>query len=285
MAQQRLTTASEHYRQQSLLVAAGVVAARRERESPLESLIRVLLAFRALLFRSGVASVPRMLDEQGLDLAAAGSPRFDPLMDVASDGRAMATLLDLARSEGADFDSIVTTQLQDAGRVGQSLAVAARPEVTGYVRMLQLPSCSRCLILAGRVYRWSTGFERHPNCDCVHIPVAEATAGDLTTDPDAAYESLPQEWRDKNFSKADQRAIADGADLTQVANARRGMRSAQVFGRELQVTTEGTTRRGVARRAMGAGRQVRLMPESIYRISEGDRREALRLLKLYGYIR
>lgn len=34
----------------------------------------------------------------------------------------------------------------------------------GYVRVLNPPSCGRCAILAGRFYRWSAGFQRHPMC-------------------------------------------------------------------------------------------------------------------------
>ena len=55
-----------------------------------------------------------------------------------------------------------------------------------------------------------------------------------------------------------------------------------VHGVEMQVTRESMTARGDAKRAMD-GRGVRLMPESIYKAAD-DRDDAIRLLRLYGYI-
>lgn len=296
-----------------MLVAAGLTRARGERESTLGALIKVILALRLLMFRRGVRAVPEMLREQGLDLAPIGSPSFEPLLDVASDGRPLASLLEFAQqADSATFDRIVTTQLQDAGRTGESLATAVRPQVTGYVRMLQMPSCSRCIVLAGRVYRWSDGFDRHPQCDCIHVPTSEDVAEDLTTNPNRAFDSLPSaaelgerypgltvEQRRKRglysqediFTAAGAQALRDGADMGRVVNARtlsnrRGTRSsvysAQAFGRDVLATY---TYQGAMRRLRNGDRPpVRLMPESIYELAEGDRAEALRLLRLYGYI-
>jgi hypothetical protein len=134
-------------------------------------------------------------------------------------------------------------------------------------------TCDRCLILAGRVYRWNAGFQRHPRCDCRHIPATEDVAGDLTTDPKAAFEAMPAAEQERVFGKAGAEAIRDGADMARVVNARRGMYTA---GGRL-FTREATTRRGT-------GRRVRLMPEQIYREAEGNRGEAIRLLRLHGYI-
>lgn len=279
-----LSSAAEHRRQQAALVASGVVAARTAQRDTLDRLVALILALRLVLFRRGAAAVPAMLAEQGIDADPVAEPGFGPMVDVASDGRPMRSLLELARTDpGVDLDRVVATQLQDAGRAGESLAVAARPAVTTYTRMLQLPSCGRCVILAGRAYRWSTGFQRHPLCDCIHIPTTEAAAGDVRTDPVAAIRSMTEVEQSKALTVAGARAVRDGADPAQVVNARRGMSTAQVAGRALAVTSEGTTRRGAARKAMG-GRPVRLMPESIYELAEGDRAEAIRLLRLYGYL-
>jgi hypothetical protein len=77
------------------------------------------------------------------------------------------------------------------------------------------------------------------------------------------------------------------------------LETVNVFGRDLYVTTEGTTTRGLAGVRLGArengvkaseearytsARAPRLMPESIYQIADGDRDEAIRLLKRFGYI-
>jgi hypothetical protein len=107
------------------------------------------------------------------------------------------------------------------------------------------------------------------------------------------------------FTAAGAQAIRDGADVAQVVNARRGMTVAA--GR--RVTTQGTTRRalfggyeidpdtGRLRRRRAAELQrvpgqrtrsvtaVRLMPEQIYAEAGGDRAEAIRLLRLHGYLR
>ncbi|WML63649.1 Hint domain-containing protein [Rhodococcus sp. AH-ZY2] len=138
------------------------------------------------------------------------------------------------------------------------------------------------------------------NCDCRHIPTREDRADDVTTDPKAYFDSLTVEQQDKLFTRSGAEAIRAGADINQVVNADRGMATTQVYGRELATTTEGVTRRGLAydamRRAGYAQRDTdvrngryfqarapRLMPEAIYEIAE-DRADALRLLRLYGYL-
>lgn len=211
------------------------------------------------------------------------------LAETAADGRPLETLLfqpaataARARREGrtrqeshiigyAQLDMIVRTEVADAGRVATGVQVAATPTV-GYVRMLNPPSCSRCAILAGRFYRWNAGFARHPRCDCIHIPATEDTADDLRTDPARYFESLSAPEQNRLFARDGAQAIRDGADVSRVVNARRGMYVAG--GRRL--TREGTRSRGA--------RRVRLMPEQIYREAGGDRDEALRLLNLHGYI-
>lgn len=155
------------------------------------------------------------------------------------------------------FDRLVESLVQDAGRAAQSVAVAARPEV-GWVRHLTLPSCERCAVLAGRVYRFSQGFQRHPNCDCTMIPVTVASP-DFTYD----FRELALSGQVTGLSKADRQAIRDGADPTQVINARRvsGMRES---GRVLW-------------------RRDRMTPEAIYR-QASTRDEALELLRRYRYL-
>jgi hypothetical protein len=101
----------------------------------------------------------------------------------------------------------------------------------------------------------------------------EDTSGDFRTDPGEAF----RERRVKGLSKADEQAIQDGADMSQVVNARRGMSVAG--GRKM--TREGVTRRGFAGSRL-QGRQ-RLMPEELYRQAV-NRDDAIRLLRLHGYL-
>ena len=288
-----LASAEAHYVRQQRITAAALTAARRARFGSLDRLVAVVAAGQVLAARDSAASVPLMLAEQGIETDVAGVVSARALAGSASDGRGLRGLLDFTRDPRVTdylFALIVSTQLQDAARGAASVAIAARPKVTGYVRMLNPPSCSRCAVLAGRRYRWNAGFERHPKCDCRHVPASEDTAGDLTTNPHAYFESLSKAEQDSAFTKAGAQAIRDGADAGQVVNARRGMETAQrgrltrtkAFGQDLYVTSEGMTKRGTAYAARG-GKKVRLMPESIYELAE-DRADAIRLLKAHGYI-
>jgi hypothetical protein len=254
----------------------------------------------------GVASDGRGLDSlmYGAVITAKSSVASGLPVEVAWDDGLTALML---RAQ---------TQIADASRAAVGLGIAARPEV-GYVRMLNPPSCPKCAVLAGKFYAFNSGFLRHPGCDCRHIPSRENRSRDLTTDPQVYFESLSPQEQDKIFTKAGAEAIRDGADIAQVVNARRGMSTAQqnvagwipkgrlsrteVYGQQIATTTEGITRRGAAYRAMReagyARRQTdvrngrryfrarapRLMPEGIYEIAE-DRADALRLLRLYGYL-
>lgn len=261
-------------------------------------LTMILTAGQLALAREASAYTLTAADEFGIAGASAGGLVPEALAGVASDGRALDSLLYealipvrtlLGQGGGLrvslevgqeHLDRMVTTQMADAGRAASSVETAVQRNVTGWVRMLTLPSCDRCAVMAGRFYRWNEGFDRHPRCDCKMIPADEDVAGDIRTDPLLAIKS----GQVTGLSKADYKAIVeDGADVSQVINAKRGMSTEQVFGHRLKVTSEGTTRRGRARRAMGNA-PVRLRPESIYKIAGADRNEVIRLLRHYGYI-
>jgi len=233
------------------------------------------------------------LAAQGAGSDALGRLVPASLAGVASDGRSLDTLLyepvirvktaigsgetpDRALASGeASLTRVAGTQVQDAGRVATGVGITARPQVTGWVRMLNPPSCGRCAILAGRLYRWSDGFRRHPLCDCVHIPAVEDAADDLRTDPDAYFRSLIPEDQERYFGKANANAIRDGADMGRVVNAT-GRSSGTYIAGERKYTTDATT-------ARGTGRRVRLTPEAIYK-EAADRTDAVRLLRLHGFL-
>lgn len=210
---------------------------------------------------------------------------------VASDGRDLASLLQspliqslMALAQGASvpqalaiggsvLDRIVGTQTIDAGRVADGVGITASTVLRGYVRIAAPPCCARCAILGGEFYRWSSGFERHPYCDCFHVPVYG------TNYPEAKSGiELFRSGEIRGMSKADVQAVKDGADLNQVVNARRGMSSAA--GRK--VTAEGTTRRGYSGQLLRGN--TRLMPEQIYREAAGNREAAIQLLRSHGFI-
>lgn len=252
------------------------------------------------------------LAAQQIDPAAAGALNPRAFAGIASDGRPLQSLLyepvirtktviggggSTARAMTAgrlSLDQIVRTQIADAGRVSAGTSLAARPAATGYVRMVVGKTCSRCIVLAGKPYRWNAGFKRHPRCDCIHIPTRENLAGALVTDPKQVFGSMTLAEQDKAFGKAGAQAIREGADIGQVVNARRGMTAAgttrtglnadgQVVNLQRRTLSGGTTSESTSRRGVAPG-HARLMPEAIYRQAAGNRDEAIRLLRSNGYL-
>ena len=51
-----------------------------------------------------------------------------------------------------DFDRLVESIVTDAARAAESVSMTAYPDIY-HVRYVNPPCCSRCAILAGRVYR------------------------------------------------------------------------------------------------------------------------------------
>ncbi len=275
--------------------------------------------------------IPDVLEDTGQARAATAfaDASTSPLIGVAGDGRSLDGLLYGAvthakeavgwgagttlalRSGGQWLAQAVSTVLSDTGRQSESLGIGVRP-VGGYVRMLNPPSCSRCVLLAGAWYRSATAFQRHPRCDCRHIPASEGVGNDMTVSPGDYFDSLSPKQQDATFTNAGAEAIRNGGDINQVVNARRGMRAAQVGGRNILITSEGTTTRGSAFRSLATsgtridrsqtalritrtGPEVRtierrvanrprLMPETIGQIAT-SREDYLRLLRVNGYLR
>lgn len=188
------------------------------------------------------------------------SPAFTVLSALAG-GAGLASAVQLG---GQHLDTIARTQVADAGRLADGVALAARKEITGYVRQVVGATCSRCIILSGRWYAYNAGFQRHPRCDCVHVPSTREQwrASKTVKTPREIYDSLSAAERQRaGWSLADQRAVEDGSDLMAVTNVK-------------GVTAAGTSRQ--------AGR---LLPSDIYRLGGADRDAAIRLLREHGYLR
>lgn len=199
------------------------------------------------------------------------SPAYSSKTYIAN-GASSSQALSMGRSS---LDAILRTTIADAGRQASGVDIASRKN-TGYVRMLNPPSCIRCLVLAGRFYKWNTGFQRHTRCDCIHVPfTGGSTQGardeGLIDDPKAYFNSLSRAEQDKVAGVANAQAIRDGADLNRVVNSSRG--------RSGLTTSEGTGRRSFAADLRGR----RLTPEGIY-AQAGSRTEALQLLERHGYV-
>lgn len=319
-----------HQRRQAHLAAAtaSFVAARWSAVDPtdvtgtwalmLPDVLATVTAAQTEAAQAGGAYTAAAAAEQGIQTTA----RVDPtrFAGIASDGRPLDTLLSLpagqtvgrmARGVPAEqamrwgrfaTRTFTETQILDAGRTAAQAATVATPELGGYRRQLRgQTNCSRCVILAGKWYRWNRGFNRHPRCDCVHVPSTgpkSDVAGLEGFDPKAHFESLSGAEQDRIFGADGAKAIRDGADMNQVVNSRRGMRTTNMYGRKVRTTTEGTTVRGSAgRRLQRAGADIakvqgervrrvtvpRLTPEQIY-ADAADRDDAVRLLRRFGYL-
>lgn len=245
-----LRTADLHYAQTRALAARAVREARRG------DAVRVVVrhqAASALVVTSGVSA---MLAEQGTPVSPESA--LVPL-GFTSAPEAVASMVEQADTDWR-FERLVAGLVTDAARAAESVSIATRPRV-GFVRYVSAPCCSRCAILAGRFYRWSDGFKRHPGCDCTHLP---------TTDPRSAYQQNPSDLVERGLvtglSKADQKALAQGADLNQLVNVR-------------------STKAGLLEGGQALARGGRLTPAGIYASTNGDRDAALALLAANGYIR
>lgn len=245
---------------------------------------------------SGVAGDGRSADSltYGAVITAAKAQYGSDVADLTQREAEAAAL-----AEAEDYlEAMVADLMAEAARAAETVAFEQREWLTGYVRMIEPGACSRCAVLAGRFYLFNEGFLRHPRCRCVHIPASETLLDDPRTNPNAYFDSLSKAEQDRIFTTAGADAVRAGADISQVVNARRGMSTAQqnprgwiprgrldavtMFGRDVFVTTEGVTKRGVYGKVRGK-KPVRLMPESIVALAT-DRADLIRLLKVYGYI-
>jgi Asp/Glu/hydantoin racemase len=248
------------------------------------------------------------VDDLGLAQDIPVGPRLAPtaLAGVASDGRALETLLfqplikmlledasgvafpDALRVGRNSMTEIISTQVHDAARVAEGTKIAANKRWKGYVRMVEPSACSRCIILAGRTYAWNTGFQRHPRCRCTHIPTSIASPD--IADPKELFDQMSRKEQDRAFTRDGAEAIRLGADPARVVNARAGMNTTQTAsGREVKQAIDYRGQKGIYITRAGTGTkrqrgQVRLMPESILRFAAGNRDEAIRLLRVHGYI-
>lgn len=301
--------ASEFYAAQQRLIGATLALTRREWASMGEDFdsswqrvgprVELLTASAQIgAATNGIRSVPATLTEldQMVDADAQASARA--FAGYASDGRPLDSLLygAVIQAKTADvnstqarllaggqwLDMAVHTMVADAGRQAGQVDGFSRRGV-GFVRAANPPCCQRCSVLSGKFSKSDVAFKRHPRCDCFNI---------ATTDPASITAPVIGPDDVKDLTKAQRRAIDDGADFNQVVNSHRaGARSKNGL-----TTTEGVTKRGVAgKRLISASgtegkvgrykkaRSARLTPEGIYRIAS-DRDEALRLLKAHGYL-
>ena len=279
-----------------------------------------------------------MVAADGGDPSVGSRIRPGGFAGYAADGRALDSLMYLPvittkQAIGAGLDEveammrglnqllkIAASEVTTAGRTATGAGIAARKTIQGYIRVATSPCCARCAILSGVEYGWNRGFQRHPRCDCIHMPATLIARNSLrrghlerqemfpTTGAGGPrgfvngrsyFNSLSPRDQDRIFTIAGARAIRDGASMTSVVNARRGMYTTTAYRQRVRATREGTTRRGAFYRseraraiargqvpASGRGfrpRAPRLLPEEIYKLAD-TRNEAIAMLRRYGYI-
>lgn len=244
--------------------------------------LEVLATGRSAAASTSAGYIDGVLAETGQNAPAVSSVSPAAFLQTAPDGRSIETLYDepivwtkTAIKEGLSVDAalartastltaLTLTVLADTRRSVYGADIIQRPTLTGYVRMLNPPSCERCVLLAGKWFRWNEGFLRHPRCDCQHIPASEDLAGDLATDPVEYFNSLTPQRQDRLFGRSGARAIRDGADIYRVGNVRmRGLATPKA--------------------ALRYGTPSRLTVDDIYRTA-GTRTRAIRMLEEEGYI-
>lgn len=247
--------ATSHYAASAALAARAAAEAKRARPRGLLAIVQSVIRYQAAHALLSEQAVGQMLEAQGVDVTP--QARLIPTSFTTETNRMLA-MIDATATVDAEFDRLVESLVQDAARAAESVAVTVRPRVQ-FVRYLNPPSCSRCAVLAGRVYRYSDGFLRHPNCDCIMLP-ATVAAPDLVQDP----AELAKQGLVTGLSKADLRALADGADFNQLVNVRRSQAGLRQAGRVL-------------------GRNGRPTPEAIY-ATTNSREEAIQALAAAGYV-
>ncbi|MFJ9318798.1 VG15 protein [Streptomyces globisporus] len=278
------------------------------------AILNAVIAGQLSAAQGASAFVSGAMLAQGVTAEAAGAVNAGRLAGLAMDGRPLATLLylpaqttaqalamglpaDAAMARGmAQMSMLAATTIADTSRTATQVAMTAEPRCVSYVRVVKLPACSRCIILAGRQYSYSEGFRRHPKCDCGMEPMSDAEwrSRETAKSPDDLYRSMTPEERHKRFGASGVAAMDNGADMGQVVNARRGM-DTTATGKK--VSTEGTTRKGIGGKALDSGfdkanatsryarsKEARLMPEQILKNAHGNRELQIALLKKHGYI-
>lgn len=279
------------------------------------TVLSALIEAQAQMTAAATDYMPTVLAQLDIPDRPRGEFVPDSLVGIASDGRPVESLaygavtttkeaigtgasVPQALDQGGNWlDLMMKLQVADAARQAVGVMTASRSNLAGTVRVLNPPSCQRCAILAGRFYRWSQGFDRHPRCDCVNMPSSNrdwAASEGFITDPMDAFRA--GEIRD--LTAAQRQAINDGADIGQVVNAYRGISTTSTETAKsirMRLRAEAATPRA----AVPAGQPDLLSfvkprptapeplviptPEGIYANSR-TRDEAIASLREWGYI-
>lgn len=210
MATSQPTSARRYYAASALIATRAAAEAVAARPRGLRAAWLILIGAQIRQAELAPQAIDAMLAEQQIEVEAEALLRSASFVTPATRFEAMAEQVTV----DTEFERLVASITQDAARAAQQAAVVVRPEI-GWVRHLTLPSCSRCAVLAGRVYRWSDGFLRHPGCDCTMTPTSENDSS-MVYDP----VQLARDGQIRGLSKADMQALAEGADYSKLVNTK-----------------------------------------------------------------
>lgn len=221
----------------------------------------------------------------GIDLESYFSIPVTRTLQAIKSGVGESDAMQIGR---ATLRQMSTQALEDTSVSAMGVSITQRAGV-GYVRVESPDCCPRCAILAGKYFRHSQNFLRHPKCHGTTIPCKgrdKAEKQGWITDPMDRFNRMSEAEQDRVFGHADAQAIRDGADIYQVVNAHRGMRPVG-RGNISMTTSEGTSRYGWSRMIRkyeyGQKQRRRLTPEGIYSFNL-PREQTIELLKREGYI-
>lgn len=215
---------------------------QRSFETALPDILASVVAGQLAAATGAEQYVAATLAAAGLSPAPVASVAPVRFAGVVSDGRSLVGLLTqplirtlYLRTQGADdalalnggrlsLETLVRTEVYDTGRDAGQVASALEPQVVGYTRQVTSPSCGRCILLAEKFFKRNAGFDRHPRCDCQHVPATRRV--EVDQDPRRLFDGMTSAQQDAAVGKVNAEVIRRGGDIGQVVNARRGMASA-----------------------------------------------------------
>lgn len=186
---------------------------------------------------------------------------------------------------GSLFSSSVATNLADVIRQAQQADITARKHM-GFIRCCNADACKWCIVLSGKIYRYNTGFERHMNCHCYHLPVNLDDVGsvmDIAPSPIELFNRMSESEQNKTFGITGAKSIRAGADIGQIVNSRLDSTHITKSSRSyfaLQLKDKGFTLPSAKDKSRKPFR--RLTVDECW--ASGSRREAIQRLKDNGYI-
>lgn len=190
----------------------------------------------------------------------------------------------LARVGGL-FSSSIATNLADVIRQAQRADITTRRHM-GFIRCCNADACKWCIVLSGKIYRYNTGFERHRNCHCYHLPVNLNDVGsvlDIAPTPMEMFNKLSEEEQNKRFGVLGAKSIRAGADIGQIVNSKQNKTRINNMSRSyfaLQLKDKGVKLPSAKSAPQSFSRRLTL--EQCW--AARSREEAVQRLKNNGYI-